>query len=485
MQFRSRVYSLLAILGICVGFIGTTCSVLIYMTKDYNGYNLVMSFFNVDTATRLRLEQLPISKATVLQILNLSAALFPWAAMMYALHLGNLFLRKQRKLIARLLCAVFALQVLLFDCKIVYWFYMKGIGPFANIFFFQRFYQISTLCFQWLDRIAIVAAFLIMLVSCVLTPRSLRIRYIMLMFLLSGLSAVYLYLYNWLPTVPMWMSRIARYVRFDSLPVDKPTSFHAFMPAISSLMVLAFFITSLFHLWRTSNQFYANVQFRHKVNASEIVSRTFCHYLKNEILSQQAELRLLQRQLTPELQPSIEQLITHNEKIYEHLTSVYNNIRERKITSQPLDLSLLVNETARAFSEKEHVRVLLHLPQQPIWVQGNGYQLREVIHCILRNSLEAEHNPNIPFEIRITLTSSRRYAQIVLSNNSVRIPWNIRSRIFDPFFTTKNTQQNWGLGLSLCRSIITLHHGRIWVDEHTETGIPWTDFYLLLRTVDA
>ena len=50
------------------------------------------------------------------------------------------------------------------------------------------------------------------------------------------------------------------------------------------------------------------------------------------------------------MQPSIEQLITHNEKIYEHLTSVYNNIRERKITSQPLDLSLLVHETARALS---------------------------------------------------------------------------------------------------------------------------------------
>ncbi len=50
---------------------------------------------------------------------------------------------------------------------------------------------------------------------------------------------------------------------------------------------------------------------------------------------------------------------------------------------------------------------------------------------------------------------------------------------------TKNTQQNWGLGLSLCRNIITLHHGQIWVDEHTESGITWTDFYILLRTVDA
>lgn len=361
----------------------------------------------------------------------------------------------------------------------IYWVYMKGIGPFEDIFFFNNFYRMATLCFQWVDRLVIVSACLIMLISCLLTPRSLRIRYLLLMFLLSGVSAVYLYLYNWLPAVPIWMSRIARYVRFDSLPVDKPTAFNAIMPLLSCLMILAFCATSFFHLWHTSNQFFAKVQFRNKVNASETVSRTFCHYLKNEILSQQAELRLLQRQLSPDLQPSVERLITHNEEIYERLTSVYNNIRERKIASHPLDLSSLLDQAAHTFAEREHVEMSLHIPQQPILVQGNSYQLQEVIQCILRNSLEAEHSPNVPFRLRITLTSSRRYAQIVLSNNSVRIPWNLRNQIFDPFFTTKNTQQNWGLGLSLCRNIITLHHGQIWVDEHTESGITWTDFYIL------
>lgn len=485
MQFRFRIYSLLAILGICIGFIGTSFSVLVYMAKDYNSYNLVLSFFNVDTSMRLQLEQLPISKALVLRILNLSATLFPWAAMMYALHLGNLFFRKQRRLIAFILCAVFSLQVLLFDYRIVYWIYMNGIGPFENIFLFNSFYRVAALVLRWVDRLTIVSACLIMLISCFLAPRSLRIRYVLLMFLLSGVSAVYLYLYDWLPNMPIWMSRIAHYVRFDSLPVDKPTALNAIMPPLSCLMILAFCAASFFHLWQTSHQLFDKVQFRNKVNASEMVSRTFCHYLKNEILSQQAELRLLQRQLPPDLEPVVEHLITHNEEIYERLTSVYNSIRERKITSHPLDLSDLLNQTAHAFSERERVQISLHIPQQPILIQGNSYQLQEVIQCILRNSLEAERSLNAPLHLRVTLTSSRQYAQIKMSNNSVRIPWNIRNRIFDPFFTTKNTQQNWGLGLSLCRNIIILHHGQIWVDEHTENGITWTDFYILLRTIDA
>jgi signal transduction histidine kinase len=41
-------------------------------------------------------------------------------------------------------------------------------------------------------------------------------------------------------------------------------------------------------------------------------------------------------------------------------------------------------------------------------------------------------------------------------------------KIFDAFFTTKETGM--GMGLAICRSIITAHHGRLWAESTSGLG---------------
>ena len=48
------------------------------------------------------------------------------------------------------------------------------------------------------------------------------------------------------------------------------------------------------------------------------------------------------------------------------------------------------------------------------------------------------------------------------------------------FFSTKPTRQNWGLGLALCRNTVTLHKGRIRMDEQIIAGYVTTSFHILL-----
>jgi signal transduction histidine kinase len=53
-------------------------------------------------------------------------------------------------------------------------------------------------------------------------------------------------------------------------------------------------------------------------------------------------------------------------------------------------------------------------------------------------------------------------------------------RIFEPFFTTKSNGM--GMGLSICRSIIESHEGRLWASPGTTSG---SIFHVVLPGGDA
>jgi len=72
---------------------------------------------------------------------------------------------------------------------------------------------------------------------------------------------------------------------------------------------------------------------------------------------------------------------------------------------------------------------------------------------------------------RLTVRTGRNTAgeiEVAVSDNGPGIPPDQLSRLFEPFFTTK--PHGMGMGISIARTIIRAHHGRIWAENNPDGG---------------
>jgi K+-sensing histidine kinase KdpD len=108
----------------------------------------------------------------------------------------------------------------------------------------------------------------------------------------------------------------------------------------------------------------------------------------------------------------------------------------------------------------------VNLSEQLPSVIGNAVQLQQVILNLVMNAIESMHSAE-PRVLSIKSESTERNKVAVsIADTGTGIDVVNLNRIFQPMFTTK--ARGMGMGLSICKSIIENHNGRIWVS----LGVP-------------
>jgi PAS domain S-box-containing protein len=140
-------------------------------------------------------------------------------------------------------------------------------------------------------------------------------------------------------------------------------------------------------------------------------------------------------------------------------------------------IALLRGEAGR-YSISIHTELADDLPN----IRGDRVQLQQVFMNLMLNAIDAMNEMNAAREL--TIKSERNPEdQMLISvrDNGVGLPHERADKIFDAFFTTK--PQGTGMGLSISRSIVEAHGGRLWGTTNPERGATFQ--FTLPSGVDA
>jgi signal transduction histidine kinase len=142
-----------------------------------------------------------------------------------------------------------------------------------------------------------------------------------------------------------------------------------------------------------------------------------------------------------------------------------------ELKKQPADLVALLKQTAAAFEKQPPGIVIVDLPQEII-LQVDPHQIKTVFENLLSNAFkycEPESNP-------VKISVERRAAEVIvrIEDYGIGIPQEELAHIFEPFYRVDKSRSKdtggYGLGLSLCKTIMEAHEGKIEVQSRLKEG---------------
>jgi signal transduction histidine kinase len=147
--------------------------------------------------------------------------------------------------------------------------------------------------------------------------------------------------------------------------------------------------------------------------------------------------------------------------------------KKSDIEKAELDINDVVREVI-ALVQRELIRhfvsLRMELAKALPMIPGDRVQLQQVIINLAMNGIEAMQSvTDRPRELVIR-SSQDEMQQVLVSvtDSGIGIAAEDADRLFNAFFTTKSSGM--GMGLSICRSIIAAHGGRLWVTANLPHG---------------
>lgn len=156
----------------------------------------------------------------------------------------------------------------------------------------------------------------------------------------------------------------------------------------------------------------------------------------------------------------------------EVITRLRKLYSKKELTAEPLDLNEAAREViALSLGRLQRDQVILRqeLTDDLPVVTGDRVQVQQVILNLVLNASDAMSGVNDrPRELLIRTERAGSGVRLTVQDAGIGIQPEAVGKLFEPFYTTKGSGM--GIGLSVSRSIIESHHGRIWAEPNDGPG---------------
>ncbi len=196
------------------------------------------------------------------------------------------------------------------------------------------------------------------------------------------------------------------------------------------------------------------------------VARRLAHEVKNPLTPIQLSAERLAVKLAPKLDGTDQETLKRGaQTIIAQVTAMKHMVDDfavyarqpRPGTMQPVDAGALLQEVL-ALYDNLRPHVSLSLPPEPIVIQGEPTRLRQVLHNLLQNAIDAQADVEEP-RYEIVLAAHGGEVALSFGDAGAGFDEDLLRRAFEPYVTTKT--KGTGLGLAIVRKIVDEHHGRV------------------------
>lgn len=188
-----------------------------------------------------------------------------------------------------------------------------------------------------------------------------------------------------------------------------------------------------------------------------------------------AGLRLL-RATPPDLELSsraLEDIIKDGRRISEVINRIRAMVKKTPAQVDKLDINEVITETialTRGEIRKDRISLEIDLANDLPLIRGDRIQLQQVVMNLVMNAIEAMSD--VDEETRKLQIGSRRERDgtisLTVGDSGPTVHPEVLNHFFESFYSTKASGM--GIGLSICRSIIEAHDGRIWATANAARG---------------